>query len=127
MSLWRTVSGVWKNREETSEHAKLEELRTKYYKQSKTVMLDNVQKVLKQTFPNWRITHIDAERGELTIEKRWGLGVTDIVITVYSISPVRSAIDMVATRRGWLGDLGSTYRDIIQFFRALHKDVTPEL
>jgi hypothetical protein len=126
MSMMRTLTGIWRNREETSERSKLPELRTKYYKMNKAKMLETVQNVLKRKFSTWRITHVDQERGEITIEKRQGFGIYDIVITVYGISSIRSAIDMVVTKRGSLGDLGFAYRTILAFFATLHQEVQPE-
>ncbi|GAB7387030.1 hypothetical protein BSNK01_08660 [Bacillaceae bacterium] len=89
-------------------------------------MIDSVLKVAEQKLPRWKVVHVDRERGEIMAEKRHALSVSDIVITVYRISPVRSAIDVVCAKRGSLGDLGSSYRTILEFFHALQTEIQPE-
>lgn len=126
MSLTRTLTGLWKNREETGEKAKLPEMKTRYYKEKKDRMVETVRRVVNHKLPNWHVVHVSAERGEITIKKKQGLGVSDIVVTVFHINPLRTAVDVSSAKRGSLGDLGSSYRNILAFFKALHTEIQPE-
>ncbi|GAE35266.1 hypothetical protein [Halalkalibacter akibai] len=126
MSALRTLVGLWKNHEETKEKPKLPELKTRYYKKSREVMIEQVKKIVNNNkFPNWKISEIDEERGEVTLVKQ-GMGSSIMVVTIFKINPVKSAIDIYCAKQGSFGDLGSSYKAILQFFKALHTEVTPE-
>jgi len=124
MSLARTITGLWKNKEETSERSKDPQLRTRYYKERYDKLIPKVLDVINQQTP-WKVVHVDKERCELMLEASHLLGKHDIVITVFNISPIKSAIDIVSAKRGSLGDLGASYHNITTFFQLLHKDVQP--
>jgi hypothetical protein len=48
----------------------------------------------------------------------------DITVSIISVSPVRSAVDMYSASRGSLGDLGSNYRTIMNLFSVLDKKLS---
>lgn len=126
MSALRTLTGIWKSREETGEKAKSPELKTRYYKERKDRLMDIIQRVVRNKLPKWNIVHISENRGEITIEKKQGMGVNDIVVTVFYITPVRTAVDVSSAKRGSFGDLGASYRNILEFYEALHTEIQPE-
>ncbi|MNO69363.1 hypothetical protein D3C76_602160 [compost metagenome] len=60
--------------------------------------------------------------GEIILEKKTAMGRTvDITVSVLSVTPVRSAVDIYSASRGSLGDLGANYRYIIHLFASLDK------
>lgn len=126
MSLGRIIVGLWRNREETSDRAKDPLLRTRYYKERKEKLMEMIVRLIQQKLPRWKILHISEERGEIVVEKRGLIRKSDIVITVFRINPIRSAIDVMSAKQGSLGDLGDTYRDIQLFFQTLHREIQPE-
>ncbi|CCQ97810.1 conserved hypothetical protein [[Clostridium] ultunense Esp] len=126
MSMMRSLVGLWKNREETSEKEKDPALKTRYYKERKDKLIDLILDLIPKKLPRWKVIHTDRERGEILVEKQGLLRKSDIVITVFRINPIRSAIDVMSAKRGSFGDLGDTYRDILLFFRVLHTAIKPE-
>lgn len=126
MSTLRTITGLWKNHEETSEQPKLPGLKTRYYKKSRETMIENVKKIINnKKFPNWEITQVDVERGEISLKKQ-GVGSSIMVVTVFKLNPIKSAIDVYCAKQGSFGDFGSSYRSILTFLHALDTEVTPE-
>jgi hypothetical protein len=126
VSLLRTVVGVWKGHEETSEKPKLPGLNTRYYKKGREPMIETVNKIVNNNkLSNWKITKIDSERGEIVLEKK-GVSSYIMVVTVFKITPIKSAIDVYCSKQGSLGDLGNSYKYILEFFKALHTEVSPE-
>ncbi|MCL7746250.1 MULTISPECIES: hypothetical protein [Halalkalibacter] len=126
MSLLRTITGIWKSHEETGEKPKLEGLNTRYYKKSREAMIDYVHKIVNNNkLPNWQVTNVDEERGEVVLEKK-GVSSSVMVITVFKITPIKSAVDVYCSKQGAFGDLGSSYKNILAFFKALHTEVQPE-
>ncbi|MFC0470619.1 hypothetical protein ACFFHM_08935 [Halalkalibacter kiskunsagensis] len=126
MSLLRTIVGVWKSHEETSEKPKLPGLNTRYYKKNRETMIETINKVVNSNkFGNWKVTKIDTERGEVVIEKK-GVSSYIMVVTVFKITPIKSAVDVYCSKQGSFGDLGNSYKHILEFYKALHTEVTPE-
>ena len=125
MSLLRTLIGLVKSQEETNERPKNPSLKTRYYKESSDKLLQTILDLLDKELPKWNVVHVDKERGEIMVEKKEWLGKNDIVISIYRISPSSSAIDLVSAKRGFLGDFGSSYRNILQFFHQLDKVIKP--
>lgn len=126
MGLQRTFAGIWKTREETSENAAEPELRTRYYKQTRDKLVNTVLETLVAQLPAWKVVHTDLERGEIMVEKKTFLGIHDIVISIYAIGPLQSAIEIVSAKRGNLGDFGASYRNIVEFYSVFDKNVAPE-
>jgi hypothetical protein len=59
------------------------------------------------------------------MEKKTGFGRTmDITVSVISVNPVTSAVDIYSASRGNLGDLGSNYRVILDIYRTLDKKLS---
>lgn len=123
MTLLRTVVGIWKSYEETSEQPKVPELKTRYYNKSQQVLIENVERIVNNNkLKGWTINRIDEERGEINLEK----GSNIMNITIFKINPIKSAIDVHCSKEGPIGDLGSSYRHIVEFFTALHTEIQPE-
>ncbi len=117
--LKRTLIGLIRSHETTGEKARVPELRTRYYKLSKEEAWDEIVSTMKKK-PGYKLLHEVKTVGEIVLEKRTITGrVQDITITVLSISPVKSAVDIYSASRGSLGDLGSNYRTILDIFRTL--------
>lgn len=125
MSILRIITGLWKNQEETSERAKSPQLKTRYYKERFDKVMEAVTRVINSK-PDWKVFHIDKERGEIMVETKNLLWKSDLIISVFKISPTRSAIDVLSAKRGTLGDLGTSYFNILAFYKALHKEIKPE-
>lgn len=121
MSLKRTLVGIIRSHELTGEKAPSPELKTRYYKMSRDKLWDEVISILKKK-PGYKLLHEVKNVGEIVLEKRTITGRTqDITLTVLSLSPVKSSIDIYSASRGSLGDLGSNYRVILDIFNTIDK------
>ena len=120
--MWkRTLIGILRSFETTGEKAKDPLLKTKYYKLPKDKLWDEVISMLSK-MPGYKILHEVKNVGEIVVEKKTITGRTqDITLTLFAISPVKSAIDIYSASRGSLGDLGSNYRTILDIYRQLDK------
>ena len=97
------------------------QIKTRYYNLSKERAWEEVSSTLKK-IPGYKVLHEVPSVGEIILEKRTTFGRTmDITVSVISVSPVRSAVDMYSASRGSLGDLGSNYRTIMNLFSVLDK------
>ncbi|WP_026136249.1 MULTISPECIES: DUF1499 domain-containing protein [Paenibacillus] len=124
MSLKRTLVGIIRSQEGTGDRAKDPEMKTRYYNLSRERAWEEVSSTLKK-IPGYKVLHEVSSVGEITLERRSGLGrVMDITVSIISISPVRTAIDIHSASRGSLGDLGANYRNIITLFNSLEKKLS---
>jgi hypothetical protein len=121
LMLSRILIGIFRSHETTGEKAKTPELKTRYYKLSKDALWDEVISTIKKK-PGYKLLHEVKNVGEIVLEKRTVTGRTqDITLTIVSINPLKSAIDIYSASRGSLGDLGSNYRTILDLFQTLDK------
>ncbi|HEY2494094.1 MAG TPA: DUF1499 domain-containing protein [Paenibacillus sp.] len=121
MSLKRVLVGIIRSQEGTSDRAKDPKMKTRYYNLSKDKAWEEVSSTLKK-IPGYKVLHEVQSVGEITLEKRTTFGRTvDITVSVLSVSPVKSAVDIYSASRGSLGDLGANYRFIIHLFASLDK------
>lgn len=109
------------SREETRDEAHDPVLRTRYYREKPEHVIQVLEEALSTLLPGWHITHVDKKRGELVVERRSLVGTYDMMVTVYRLSPLRAAVDVVVSRRGALGDFGYAYRVIDTLYRGLGK------
>ncbi|APO45030.1 DUF1499 domain-containing protein [Paenibacillus sp. FSL H7-0942] len=124
MTLKRTLVGIIRSMEGTSDRAKDPKLKTRYYNLSKDRAWEEVSSTLKK-IPGYKVLHEVPSVGEVILEKRTTFGRTmDITVSIISVSPVRSAVDMYSASRGSLGDLGSNYRTIMNLFSVLDKKLS---
>lgn len=124
LSLKRTLTGIFRSQEGTSDRAKVPELKTRYYQLSKEKIWEEVSSTLKK-IPGYKVLHEVPSVGEITMEKRTGFGRTmDITVSIVSTGPVRSAVDIYSATRGSLGDLGANYRTIQHLFSMLDKKLS---
>lgn len=113
--------GLLRSFEQTGEKAKDPVLKTRYYKLSKDKLWDEVVSTLSK-MPGYKILHEVKNVGEIVVEKKTATGrIQDITLTLFSINPVKSAVDIYSASRGSLGDLGSNYRTIIAIYRQLDR------
>lgn len=121
MSIKRTLIGIFRSQEGTSDRAKVPEMKTRYYQLSKDKIWEEVSSTLKK-IPGYKVLHEVQSVGEITLEKKTALGRTmDITVSIVSTGPLRSAVDIYSATRGSMGDLGSNYRNILNLFAALDK------
>lgn len=119
--LKRTLIGILRSFETTGEKAKDPALKTKYYKLPKDKLWEEVVSTLNK-MPGYKVLHEVKNVGEIVVEKKTITGRTqDITLTLFSINPVKSAIDIYSASRGSLGDLGSNYRTILAIYRQLDR------
>lgn len=126
MSVGKILSHIIKNGEETHEKHRDPTLRTRYYRKSKKDMMTVIEYLAKSKLRGWQLEHVEAEHGEILLTKRHGVGISDVVVTVFSITPLRSAVDVAVTKRGRMGDMGTSYRCVLDFFEALNREVPQE-
>ncbi|WP_151736112.1 DUF1499 domain-containing protein [Paenibacillus tengchongensis] len=121
MSLKRTLVGIFRSHDGTSDRAKDPLLKTRYYSLSKDKAWEEISSTLKK-IPGFKVLHEVQSVGEITLEKRTGFGRTlDITVSILNTSPVRCGVDMYSASRGSLGDLGANYRVIQKLYQALDK------
>jgi uncharacterized protein (DUF1499 family) len=108
--------GLIRSHEVTGDKARDPALKTRYYKLPKDKLWEEVISLLKK-LPKYTLLHEVKNVGEIVVTKRTITGRTqDITLTLFSINPVKSAIDIYSASRGSLGDLGSNYRTITELF-----------
>lgn len=119
--LKRTLIGIIRSHELTGEKAKDPNLKTRYYKMSMDKVWDEVVTILQKK-PGYKVLHEVKSVGEIVVEKRSALGRgQDITLTLFSITPVKTAIDIYSASRGSLGDLGANYRTILDIFESIDR------
>ncbi|CAM4309822.1 DUF1499 domain-containing protein [Paenibacillus tarimensis] len=119
--LKRTLIGIIRSHEQTGDRAKDPELKSHYYKMSKEKAWEEVVSTLKK-MQGYKVLHEVESVGEIVVEKRTATGRTmDITVSVISVNPLFTAVDIYSASRGSLGDLGSNYRVILDIYRTLDK------
>ncbi|NMM55058.1 DUF1499 domain-containing protein [Paenibacillus aquistagni] len=127
MSLKRTLAGVIRSFETTSDRAKDPKLKTHYYSLSKDKAWAEVSSTLKK-IQGYKLLHEVPNVGEITLEKRTATGRTmDITVSIVSVSPVKTAVDIYSASRGGMGDLGANYRVILDLYSVLDKKLSSHL
>jgi uncharacterized protein (DUF1499 family) len=117
--LKRVIVGLFRSFESTGEKAKDPLLKTRYYKMSKDKLWTEVIQTLNQ-MKGYKVLHEVKNVGEIVVEKKTITGrVQDITLTLFSINPLKSAIDIYSASRGSLGDLGSNYRTVLDIYNTL--------
>ena len=117
----RTLIGLLRSFEQTGDKAKDPLLKSHYYKLSKDKVWEDVVSTLKK-MQGYKVLHEVQSVGEIVVEKRTATGRTmDITVSVISINPVTTAVDIYSASRGSFGDLGSNYRVILDIYRTLDK------
>ncbi|GKU79786.1 hypothetical protein L3i20_v241830 [Paenibacillus sp. L3-i20] len=120
----RTLIGLLRSYEQTGDKAKDPVLKSRFYKLSKDKAWEEVVSTLKK-IQGYKILHEVQSVGEIVMERRTSFGRTmDITVSVISVGPLTSAVDIYSASRGSLGDLGSNYRVIIDLYRALDKKLS---
>ncbi|MGM0881182.1 MAG: DUF1499 domain-containing protein [Bacillota bacterium] len=119
--LKRTLIGLLRSQEQTGDRAKDPMLKSHFYKLSKEKAWEEVISTLKK-MQGYKVLHEVQSVGEIVLEKRTAFGRTmDITVSVISVNPLQSAVDIYSASRGSLGDLGSNYRVILELYRTLDK------
>ncbi len=117
--LKRTLIGIVRSHETTGEKARDPNLKTRYYNLSMDKVWDEVVRIIKKK-PGYKLLHEVKNVGEIVVEKKSALGRTqDITIMLFSINPVKTAIDIYSASRGSFGDLGANYRTILDLFQSI--------
>ncbi len=119
--LKRTLIGLLRSHEQTGDRAKDPLLKSHFYKLSKEKAWEEVISILKK-MQGFKVLHEVESVGEIVLEKKTAMGRTmDITISVISVNPLTTAVDIYSASRGSLGDLGSNYRVILQIYRTMDK------
>lgn len=117
--LKRVLIGIFRSVEGTGEKANDPSLKTRYYRLSKDQLWNEVIGIVKK-MKGYKLVHEVPNVGEIVLEKKTALGRTqDVTLTLFAISPLKSAVDIYSASRGSLGDLGSNYRTILEIYGAL--------
>lgn len=120
MMIGRVIKGLWKNTEETSDQAKNPILKTSYYKASKGKVWDEIIAAISNK-KQYRVIHTSKEMGEISIEKREGIRIELITVSIIALSPMKIAVDIFSATKGVGGDLGANYfniRDLKELFNG---------
>lgn len=115
----RVIKGIVRSHELTGEKAKDPALKTKYYKLPKDKVWEEVIQILKNK-PRYKVLHQVKNVGEIVVEKRTLTGrKQDVTISLFSINPIKTAVDIYSASRGSFGDLGSNYFTILDIYKSL--------
>lgn len=110
---------------DTGEEAKEERFRTRYYRGEQRKVCNTVVEFVNKE-KDLHLVHANDNRGEVMIEYRDPLGMKhDLVVTVFSVTPVQSAVDMHAALRGRFVDLGFNPKLIDRVYNHLDRQLTP--
>ncbi|TBL81308.1 DUF1499 domain-containing protein [Paenibacillus thalictri] len=119
--LKRILIGLIRSHDTTGEKAKDPALKTRNYKLSRDQVWDEVVSMFKK-MKGYKLLHEVKNVGEIVLEKRTITGrIQDITVTIISINPVKTSVDIYSASRGSLGDLGSNYRTILEIYNQLDK------
>ncbi|HEX7058006.1 MAG TPA: DUF1499 domain-containing protein [Bacilli bacterium] len=114
--LKRTLIGIFKGFETTGENVKDPLLKTRYYKLPRDQVWQKVVDHLKKK-RGYKVLHEVKNVGEIVVEGKTPFGRTlDITLTLFAITPMKTAIDIYSASRGSLGDLGANYRTIMKLY-----------
>ncbi|PTX64935.1 uncharacterized protein DUF1499 [Melghirimyces profundicolus] len=115
--LKRIITGV----ADTSDRAAEPDFRTRRYRGQAKEAAECLKKLPSEDGA-FRLVHVDAERGEIMIEFKNHFGFKhDVVVTVFSESPVRMAVDIHAATRGRMLDLGGNRELVRRIYRYLDR------
>lgn len=127
MSLKRTLVGIVRSFETSSDRAKDPKLKTHYYQLSREKAWNEISSTLKKV-KGYKILHEVPSVGEITLEKRTAMGRTmDITVSIVSVTPTKTAVDVYSASRGGMGDLGANYRVIQEIFQILDKKFSAQI
>lgn len=106
---------------DTGEKAKDERFRTRYYRgEQRRVCQELVEFAKKEK--DLQFVHLNENRGEVMVEYRNPLGFThDLVVTVFAITPVQSAVDIHAAIRARFVDPGFNSKLINRIYTYLDR------
>jgi uncharacterized protein (DUF1499 family) len=110
----------------TREHAKDPLLKTHVYKHAfEEAWRETIATLNKM--PGYKVVHEEKPQGEILLEKRTKTGrVMDVTVTLFAVSPVRTAVDIYSASRGSFGDLGANYRNILTIYQELDRKMPVE-
>ncbi|MBD8498676.1 MULTISPECIES: DUF1499 domain-containing protein [Paenibacillus] len=124
MSFKRTLAGLFRSFESSSDRAKDPKLKTHYYQLSKEKTWAEVTSTLKK-MQGYKVLHEVPSVGEITLEKRTMTGrAMDITVSLISVGPSKTAVDVYSASRGGMGDLGSNYRVVMELFDVFDKKLS---
>nr|WP_025027953.1 hypothetical protein [Caldalkalibacillus mannanilyticus] len=108
------------NRTETSENHQVKELRTRYYKTTKTQAMKVVKEMLEQE-PRITLLDVSEDRGEINAEfikpKR-----AYLVVNIITVFPYRTAIDFaIITKTSLPMDFGYSKKETLALYERLDK------
>lgn len=110
---------------DTGEKEKDERLRTRFFRSEQKKVCREVVAWVERA-KNMRLLHTSEERGEVMFEYRNPLGLKhDVVVTVYAVTPVQSAVDVHAALRHTFVDFGYNANLIGRLYQYLEKQFPP--
>lgn len=109
---------------ETTPEATHPDLRTRVFPLPPAFVFEQAVRVV-ESMPSWRLTRKDPEAGLISAEVSVALGLytNDILIHVGGVSADGAQVDVRASARRPEGDLGTTEREIISFYRQLDQAI----
>lgn len=109
---------------DTSENAKDERLRTRYYRGEQRKVCQIVADFVKRE-KDLKLVHVNDNRGEIMVEYRDSIGfIHDLVVTVFAVTPVQSAVDIHTAMRSRMFDFGFNVRLINRIYKYLDNQLT---
>lgn len=116
----RFISGVT----ETGEKAKEKRFKTRYYRVEQKKAINEIVNYAKRE-KDLSLQHVSENRGEIMVEYQSPIGLKyDLVLTIFPVTPVQSAVDMHAAVRARIVDLGFNGKLIDRVYNHLDKQFT---
>lgn len=117
------LKDFFSNRTETQDHHRISELQTRYYKATRSKVMETVKGILDRQ-PNVKVLDFLEEHGEITaelIKPRKAF----LVVSVVTVFPYRTAIDLTITTNTLLLpiDWGYSRRTAIQLYEKFDKEL----
>lgn len=109
---------------ETGEETKDERFRTRYYRGEQKKVVQEIAQFAHKS-PDLQLVHTNENRGEVMVEYRSPLGFKhDLVVTVFAITPVQSAVDQHAALRARFVEFGFNAKLIDRIYKHLDQRFT---
>ncbi|MFB5662406.1 hypothetical protein [Alteribacillus sp. HJP-4] len=113
------ITRLFKDREETSDHAKMPELKTRYYQSMFNAVFRKASSLANDTSIITRIIRTDKERGEILAEAKYRNHTFDVVLTMIPIEPTVTTFDILCTIKNRKADLGKNYTVITAILKEM--------
>lgn len=120
MGMLKKIASFFTTHHETRENHSDQELQSRYYKAGQKKVMETVLDILRKE-GGFEISSISEERGEISVNIHRGRKAF-MVITVISVRPFETAVDLTVTTETMLPmDFGFSRKVILEFYEKLNQ------